>query len=228
MQRLLLWGATGQAKVLAELGASLGFQVVALIDNNPGVQSPFEGVPIFHGLDGFDRCLAEIGVEGLAGAAAIGGWRGGDRLEILDLMADRGLATPSLVHIAAWVAHNAVVEDGAQVLAGAHIAAETVISRAAIVNTSASVDHECHIGPGAHVASGAVLAGAIEVGRDAFIGPGAVVVARVRIGDSAIVGAGSVITKDVPAGAVVYGSPGRVVRSATAQRSGSADGARKR
>ena len=49
MQRLLLWGATGQAKVLAELGASLGFQVVALIDNNPGVQSHSRAYPFFTG-----------------------------------------------------------------------------------------------------------------------------------------------------------------------------------
>ncbi len=210
---LVIWGATGQALVLAEFAPALGLRVVALIDRDPEVRSTLPGVPIFHGVEGFDRFLAEHGGGGLAGAAAIGGWRGRDRLDVLALMRSRGLGAPALVHPRAWVAADAMVSEGAQVMAGASVATRVRIAEGVIANTGCTIDHECDIGAGAHIAPGAVLAGCVQVGDRAFVGPGAVVLARVRIGAGAIIGAGAVVTTDVPDRVVVYGSPAKVIRA---------------
>ena len=50
---VILWGAKGHAKVLAELFTHTGHRVVALFDNDPQAQSPLTGVPLGIGWDGF-------------------------------------------------------------------------------------------------------------------------------------------------------------------------------
>ena len=46
MQKIIFWGATGQAKVLRECISESYIQLVALFDNNSNLYSPFEGVPL--------------------------------------------------------------------------------------------------------------------------------------------------------------------------------------
>jgi sugar O-acyltransferase (sialic acid O-acetyltransferase NeuD family) len=210
MRDLLLWGATGQSKVLAEFAGTLGYRVVALVDADPDVPPPLAGVPLHAGMAGFERFMASRGGAPLWGLAAIGGMRGRDRAEIHALFASRGIAIPTFVHPAAYVAAPARLGAGAQILARATVGVDAEIGEATILNTASSVDHDCRIGKGVHIAPGATLAGAIEVGDFAFIGPGAVLVARVRVGAGTIVGAGSVVTRDLPAGVLAYGVPARI------------------
>lgn len=212
---LILWGGTGQAKVLAEFVAALGFRVEAVFDNNPDTQSPIVGVPLYAGEAGFARWRA--GHPHTASfLVAIGGQRGAGRLARHDWLLGQGLTPATAVHPAAYVARNAVIGPGGQVLAKAVVGAEAVLGRECIVNTSASVDHECELGDGVHVAPGAVVAGCVRIGPHAFIGAGAVVLPRMSVGADAVVGAGAVVTTDIPAGVVVAGIPARAMGHETA------------
>lgn len=213
MTRLVLWGTTGQAKVIAEFAPALGLTITAFVDNDPNAVAPIAGLALLHGQAAFQAWLDGQDADGLAGAAAIGGARGADRLQVLRIFQGAGLETPALVHPTAFAARDAAIGGGAQLLAGAKACAGARIGEGVILNTGASVDHECVVGAGAHVAPGAVLTGRIEVGERAFIGPGAVVLPRLRIGRDSVIGAGSVVTRDVPDGVVAYGSPARVVRA---------------
>lgn len=205
----VFWGATGQAKVLRE-ALEPGAVILALFDNDAGVTSPFPGVPVYHGSAGLDAWKAERGdVSGVVLLVAIGGARGRERVEVQDTLEAGGLVPGTVVHRSAFVAEDARVGRGSQVLALAAVCVESVLGRACIVNTGATVDHECVLGDGVHVAPGAHLAGEVEVGDYAMIGTGAVVLPRIRIGTDAVVGAGAVVTADVEAGAVVVGNPAR-------------------
>ena len=210
MKSLVLWGATGQAIVLAEFVQRLDFEIVALFDNDPNATSPLPGVPLHRG-ESFED-WRRAGDRKLYGLVAIGGEHGEDRLEIARRFEAAGVELPSVVHPAAYVARDAGVGEGAQILAGAVVCARAFIGRCVIVNTRASVDHESAVGEGAHIGPGATLAGCVEVGRGAFVGTGASVLPRIKIGPGAIVGAGAVVTRDVPERAVVAGSPATVRR----------------
>jgi sugar O-acyltransferase (sialic acid O-acetyltransferase NeuD family) len=212
MAPLILWGATGQAKVLAEFVPVLGFEIIALFDSNPDLAPPLPGVPLFRGWEGFQswRGSAPAGTRFLV---AIGGGHGSDRVSIFQRLVAAGLQPATVVHPTAYVARNASVGDGSQLLAGSVVGAEARIGTTCIVNTRASVDHECVLGPGVHVAPGATLCGAVIVEDEAFVGAGAVVLPRLRIGRGAVVGAGSVVTKDVPPGLVVRGNPAKAARN---------------
>jgi sugar O-acyltransferase (sialic acid O-acetyltransferase NeuD family) len=207
---IILWGATGQAKVLRELIERIGYKLVATFDNNPETLPPFPDVPLFYGKKEFEKWRGQFGGEDLAGLVAIGGARGKDRLDLQAFLGLHGIGLPVVVHPSAFVAANAKIGQGSQVLAQAAVCVEAQIGEACIINTRASVDHECVLGQGVHLAPGATLAGSVTVGDFSLVGLGAVVLPRVKIGRQVIVGAGSVVTKDVPDNKVVYGNPASV------------------
>lgn len=204
---LILWGGTGQAKVLNELIQGSDLEVVAIVDNRE-VSSPVEGVPMLHGVEGLDAWLKDRDFDGCA-AIAIGGDKGQDRLQLMALLKERGIGCVTLQHRTAFVAADAFLGEGAQILAQASVCTHVRMGRGVIVNTAASVDHDGVLGDGIHIGPGARLAGEITVGDFAFVGVGAVVMPGITIGDYAVVGAGAVVTKDVAAGSVVVGNPAR-------------------
>jgi sugar O-acyltransferase (sialic acid O-acetyltransferase NeuD family) len=211
---VVFWGATGQAKVLRECVRASGWRVVAVFDNDRNLrQSAVDGVPLFIGKDGFARWRDGWGRAPLPRClVAIGGDRGRDRLALQEFLEREGLSPLTAVHRTAFVADDATVGAGSQILAQSAVCAEAVLGRACIVNTGATVDHECRLGDGIHVCPGAHIAGCVEVGDHAMIGTGASVLPRISIGAGAIIGAGAVVISDVPSNVTVVGNPARITR----------------
>ncbi len=207
---VVLWGGTGQARVVRDalLG---GPEVVAVVDEHPGLPAPFEGVPLLQGEDALARWLIGRDVTRLGCLATVGGERGRVRLELQRRMAALGLAPVVAVHRTAFVAGDASIGAGSQILAQSAVCAAARLGDAVIVNTAASVDHECVLGDGVHVAPGARLAGCVVAGPGAFIGTGAIVLPRLRLGEGCVIGAGAVVLADVPAFTVVAGNPARPI-----------------
>ncbi len=213
MRELLLWGATGQAKVLHEAVQGTDINVVALVDKRD-ILSPLPGVMLLLGEAGLIAWLAarkasDADVTGLLYAVAIGGGHGSDRLSVATLLSARGLTPLTIVHRTAFVAATASVGEGCQILAQAAVCTDVKLDKCVIINTATSVDHDCIIGAGSHLAPGVRLAGEVTVGARVFIGTGAIVLPRIRIGDDAVIGAGAVVTRDVPANMTVLGNPAR-------------------
>jgi sugar O-acyltransferase (sialic acid O-acetyltransferase NeuD family) len=208
---IVFWGGTGQAKVLRELVRD-DFDLRVVFDNSLTLAPPFADIPLIRGWDGFLAWHAARKGVPCHFLVAIGGDRGKVRVEIHEQLASAGLLAAVAVHRSAFVADNATIGTGSQILANAAVCVEAELGTACIVNTAASIDHECRLGNGVHVAPGAHLAGEVQVGDFSLIGAGATVLPRIRIGRHCVVGAGAVVTRDLPDATVAYGNPARVVR----------------
>jgi sugar O-acyltransferase (sialic acid O-acetyltransferase NeuD family) len=211
--KVIFWGATGQARMLQECLGHQGYEVVALVEGSPSVDSPFPGVPIYRGREGFEQWFAETpDAAEHSFVVAIGGPRGQDRILLHDYLASRGLKPISAVHPTAYVAQSAFFGEGAQILPRAIVCVNVIAGKSCIINTGASVDHECRLGDGVHLCPGVRLAGCVEIGDFATLYTGAIVIPRIKIGEGAVVGAGAVVIRDVPPHTVVVGNPARELK----------------
>jgi sugar O-acyltransferase (sialic acid O-acetyltransferase NeuD family) len=205
--KIILWGGTGQAKVVRPIIEYYGSKVAAVFDDTPNLEPPFPDVELHCGYEGFRKWVEHERREDLGFCISIGNPHGRVRLRLHDLLASEGLSPISIAHPTAWIAKNAVIGQGAQILAGAIIGAEARLGRQCIVNTKASVDHEDVLEDGVEIAPGATLCGLVHAGVNAWVCAGATVLPRIRIGADARVGAGAVVTRDVPDGVIVVGVP---------------------
>ncbi len=215
-KKIVLWGATGQAKVLWELFEHTHDQVVAIFENNHEIfqLSAEKPAPIYYGKNGFLewKSIARPERNPIYGLAAIGGSRGRDRVELQDFMQVHNVLNITAIHPTAFVSSDVRIGTSCQILAHSTICAEAIIGNACIVNSSATVEHECKLSDGVHVGPGAKLAGLVEIGEYSFVGTGAIVLPRIKIGKNAIVGAGAVVTKDVEDNITVVGNPAKPLR----------------
>lgn len=209
---LVLVGAGGHAKVLADLVAAEGKRALAgAVDPNPaGRAARSSGLNILGDDDALPRLLAKGVTQAAVAVGSIGDTSARARLRRRLLVL--GFETPALVHPTAIVSPSATIAPGAQVMAGVIINSGASVGAGAVVNTGAIIEHDCALGEDCFVGPGAALGGDVVVGAGAFVGLGASVRQGAEIGARARVGAGAAVVKNVRAGATVVGVPAREER----------------
>ena len=131
-------------------------------------------------------------------------------------METKGLTPITLAHPTAFIAKNAKIGAGSQIMAGSVIGPEVEIGQDCIVNTNATVDHESFLESGVEISPGATLCGLVNVGINGWVGAGATVLPRVQIGSDATVGAGAVVINNVERGQKVVGIPATPLKASEA------------
>lgn len=211
MSALLLLGAGGHARVVAETALSSGrFSRIAFLDDRRAgtVQLAQQlGWPVIGPLSA--SLDPQITNQFHSALVAIG--NATVRLQWLQILSASGYELPVLIHPTAWVSPSAQLGIGSVVFAQAAIQAQAVIGSGAILNTGCSVDHDAQLGDGVHICPGARLAGEVQVGDRSWIGIGASVIQQIRIGADVTVGAGAAVVRDLPDGVTAVGVPARGV-----------------
>lgn len=213
MQKLVIWGASGHALVIADIIRLQGeYELVGFLnDLNPERQgTEFCGLPIFGGREQLAH-LQRLGVQLLI--LGFGNCR--LRLELSALVKAKGFQLATAIHPRAVVAAGVPIGPGTVIVAGAVVNPGAKIGENVIINTCASVGHECIVEDGAHIAPGVRLGGKARVGQATWVGIGATVKECVNIGKYSVIGAGAVVLKDIPDGVVAYGVPARIIREVT-------------
>ncbi len=178
-RKILIIGAGGHGKVVADAALAAGDHVVGFVDADAArVGQTVLNLPILGTMARLEHVARAAGCR--HAAVAIGDNR--VRHEHAREVRRAGLNLATIVHPAATVSPSATLAAGVVVCMGAALCVEATIGEAALINTNATVDHECIIGPAAHVGPGARLAGRVEVGEGAFVGIGATIIQCVRLG----------------------------------------------
>lgn len=219
--RLLVWGAGGHGRVVADLVRSLDHELVGYADADAsrlGTEAEPGGARVIASEEELRRALLDGSILP-GGADAVVPALGRNSLRLTSVLALAERAAAALVHPTAVVSPSATLDSGTVVFAGAVVNAGAAAGRGTIVNTGAIVEHDCVLGEAVHLSPGAVLGGGVRVGPGSWIGAGATVIHGITVGGDAIVGAGAVVIRDVPDGATVVGNPARILSAERHHRS---------
>lgn len=207
MTLLVVFGAGGHAKVVADAVVAAGGDVLAFVDDDAArAGTAVLGVKVRPA-----TWLLEGGAPS-GSMVALGVGDNAARQRIATRCRAAGLPIATVLHPTATVAASAVVGEGTYVGARAVINPSAVVGMGAIINTAAIVEHDVIVGDFAHVAPGACLAGGSRLGARSHLGAGAVVLDDVIVEVDTIVGGGSLVNRAIPAAVVAYGVPARVRR----------------
>lgn len=196
---LIIHGAGGHGRVVAEAARLGGWTVLGFVDDGPGPDAGHAGVRL---LDPDDPKLATAAVHVAIGDNAV-------RRRVAQRLTEEGLELVNIIHPAATVSADVELGRGIYIGAQAVVGPDTTIGDNALINTSAVVEHDCVLGVGAHVAPTAALAGSVRIGEMTLVGVGAKIIPGVSVGDRCVVGAGAVVVKDAGDDQRIVGVPAR-------------------
>ncbi len=199
-KKLIIIGASGHGKVLADIAKKNGYTQIAFLDDDPKA-TECNGYPVKGASGDFSAFSDHDFIVGIGNAAV--------RRRIQEQLSAAGLNIVSLIHPSAVIGENVFIGPGTAVMAGAVINPCTTIGTGCIINTCASVDHDCQIGDFAHISVGAHIAGTVEVGESTWVAAGATVINNLHITNDCMIGAGAVVVKDISEPGTYVGVPAK-------------------
>lgn len=197
MKSVIIIGASGHGKVVADIVQKSGDRVAGFLDDNPNITDTFIGFPVLDSVDDYKNYKAEFVIA--IGNAAV-------RERIAKKLSDATWYTA--IHPSAVISDIDVeIGAGTVVMANAVINSGATIGKHCIINSSAVVEHDNWISDFVHVAVGAKLAGTVRIGKSTWVGIGASVSNNVNICGNCMIGAGAVVIKDIEEAGTYVGLP---------------------
>lgn len=201
--KLIIIGASGHGKVVADI-AAYTYKKIFFLDDNECIRKCAE-YPVIDVTRNVNKYIKNSDIFVAVGNTEI-------RKRIVEQLEKLETEIPVLIHPQAVIGKRVSIGKGTVVMAGAVINTETVIGKACIVNTCSSVDHDSRISDYVHIAVGAHLAGTVSVGSKTWIGAGAIVSNNVSIASKCMIGAGAVVVKNISDSGVYVGVPAKRIK----------------
>lgn len=202
MRRLVIIGAGGHGRVVADTAFSLGWEEICFFDDAHPVTGFFGCTKgsvsdYLEQVDRFDGAIVAIGNIEI-------------RERIQNQLVFVGANLVSLVSPFANVSPTLKIGAGSLVLPSAVLASGVALGDGVIINHGAVVDHDCTVGNFTHICPRVAIGGDTIIESRCWLGIGSTVINGIKIGSCAYVGGGSVVVRDVEPEAVVYGVPAKV------------------
>ncbi|MCQ2516609.1 MAG: acetyltransferase [Saccharofermentans sp.] len=199
MNRLIIIGASGHGKVVADIAIKLGYMDIVFLDDDLD-RKECNGYKVVGTVADYSKYDCDFCVA--IGDISI-------RSSIIKNLISCGKSLPVLVHPNTVIADDVVIGRGSVIVAGAIINPNAKIGEGCIINTAATVDHDSIIGDYCHVSVGVHVAGTVKVGNYTWIGTGAIVNNNLYICDNCMVGAGAVVISDLLESGTYVGVPAK-------------------
>lgn len=198
MNRLIIIGAGGHGKVVADIAAKIGYTDICFADDH--AEGQCLGFPILGGtahLEAWNDGATDF-VIGIGNNAV--------RKKIAE---EYDINWVRLVHPSAQIGLQASIGRGTVVMAGAVINTCASVGEHCIINTRAVVEHDDRIGNYVHLSPGVTLSGTVTVGECTWLGTGTSVINNVDICANVTVGVGSVVIRSIQKEGIYYGLVGK-------------------
>lgn len=197
MKRLVIIGASGHGKVIADIAIKNGYKDIVFLDDNESINE-CAGFPVIGNtnlaktLDG-DKIVA------------IGNAQIREKIQ-------KDIIAVSLVHPDAVISRRVKMGIGTVIMAGVVINSDVTIGNGCIINTGASVDHDCVVGDFSHISVGAHVSGTCRIGNRTWVGAGSIVSNNIDICGDCMIGAGTVVVNNINKSGVYIGVPAKKIK----------------
>ena len=146
MKRLVILGAGGYGRTVADLAAQAGqFERIIFLDDNSAAAN----------VAGNCADFTQFQTEDTVFYPAFGNNK--TRLDWLQRLTEQGCALLTLVHPTAYVSPTATIGQGTVVLPHAVVNTGVKIGKGCLINCGAIIDHGCIIEDGVHLCLGVVI-----------------------------------------------------------------------
>lgn len=186
-KKVVIIGAGGHAKVIAEIIKQSKDQLIGFLDDNKDIQFKkiFDGKMVIGTTNDIARYNEHYFIIGIGNN------------EIRKKISNCNLKWYTAIHPKAIIASDVKIGEGTVVMPGAVINPGTTIGKHCIINTSASVDHDNIIDDYVHISPGSHLAGTVHIKEGSWICAGAIIINNITIEKNCIIGAGAVVLKNI-------------------------------
>lgn len=201
--KLIIIGAGGHGKVVADIAKLNDYQEIMFLDDNENIKR--NGIyDVIGTTKDIDKYVEDYDFFIAVGDNTI-------KKNIADMLSKKDISLPILIHPSAIVDHTSTIGDGTVIMANAVINADTKIGKNCIINTASTVDHDNIIEDYVHISPGAHLSGTVHIGKETWVGTGANIINNISITNQCMIGAGSVIVKDIEESGTYVGIPTRKI-----------------
>ena len=198
MNRLIIIGAGGHGKVIADNAVKNGYACIAFVDDRA---SGFcVGFPIIGKIADIEA-LNDGKTDFILGI--------GDNRIRAKIAEQHRVNWTALVHPSAQIGLEVTIGAGTVVMASAVINAGARIGEHCIINTAAIVEHDNCIGDYVHVSPNAALGGTVTIGAGTHVGIGAILRNNITICEGCTIGAGAVVVKNIDRKGTYIGVPAK-------------------
>lgn len=203
MENLILIGAGGHAKSVADSIDKSEYKLCGFIDSNK--KGTHMGLPILGAeLEDIHNC------EEYSYFVSIGDV--GYRKLWFDKISSCGLKIINIIDSSAVISADAKLGIGNFVGKMAVINADAEIGDNNVINTKALIEHECRVGSHCHLSTNSVINGNVVVEDSVFVGSSSVTIGQLRIGQCSTIGAGAVVINDIPPMVTAVGVPAKIIK----------------
>lgn len=216
MKNVIIIGASGHGKVVADIVQRSGDRIIGFLDDNTDMPKTFIGLPVLGSTDQYReyKDVAEFVIA--VGNAMV-------RKRISEILTDVRWYTaihPSanLSSVGSDITTGIPIGEGTVIMANAVVNSGSKIGKHCIINTGAVVEHDNELQDFVHVSVGAKLGGTVCVGKGTWIGIGSCVKNNITICEECMIGAGAVVVKDIDVVGTYVGVPAERVRMNRVER----------
>lgn len=199
-KQVLIIGAGGHGKVIADIILRCGDHVLGFLDDNIPVGTLVSGLSVLGSVKDYHQFISAEFILGI-GSNCI-------REQLSECMGDVSWYTA--IHPNACISSmDVIICEGTVVMAGAVINSGSMVGKHCIINTGAIIEHDNTISDYCHISVGAKTAGTVYVGARTVVGIGAIVSNNLHICQDCMIGAGAVVVNSIDNPGVYIGIPAR-------------------
>lgn len=201
-KNVVIIGASGHGKVIADIIIKSGDNVIGFLDDNINLKN--KKVFLDKNVIGLVSDCEAIQEKNQEYFFVVGIGNNYIRKEIFEKY---NLNYYTAIHPSAIISNQVKIGKGTVIMANAVINANAFIGENCIINTGSIIEHDNKIENNVHISPNATLCGTVTIGELTHIGAGATIKNNTKICSECVIGVGAVVVKDITSSGTYVGVP---------------------